>query len=121
MGVAIEIADWFRHWSEPQGAIRPLLRGGLWGLNPKLVFRLLDSGILRDTKYLDDRFKYDRYGRFRLSGETIAPPIYHCDTIMADAMDRLGIAPTHRNEIYLMFREDLPDLDKAVMTYNGKS
>ena len=34
-------------------------------------------------------------------------------------MDRLGIAPTHWDEIYLTFREDLPDLDKAVMTYNG--
>ena len=101
-------ADWFGHLSKPRGAVRPLLRGGFWGLKRESVKRLLDSRILLDKAYLNDCYKYDRYGRFLLSGEHTGLPIYHCDTIMASVMNRLGILPTNWNEIYLSFREPLP-------------
>jgi hypothetical protein len=110
--------DWFGHWSKPVGAVRPLLRGGFWGLNPVAVERILHSWLLQDALYLSDRFKYDRYGRFLLPGEEPGDPVYHCDSIMAAVCDRLGIEPTNWEEIYLNFREPSPqDSDQfAIVT-----
>ena len=113
-------AEWFGHLSRPPLSARPLLRGGFWGLKREVVQALLDSQILQDKNYLNTAYKYDRYGRFRLPGEESAPMVYHCDTIMASAMSRLGIVPTSWDEIYLTFREPLPaDIDRyAISTYS---
>jgi hypothetical protein len=114
--------DWFGHLSRPIGSIRPLLRGGFWGLSQSKVQEILESGFLRDDLYLSDRYKYDRYGKFLLPDEEPGPMIYHCDSIMAAVCDRLGIKPTHWNEIYLNFREPSPsDIDKfAIVTKSIK-
>lgn len=110
-------ADWFGHLSKPVGAVRPLLRGGFWGLTREAVQRLLQSWFLQDEMYFAGRFKYDRYGRFLLPGEEPAPQVYHCDSIMAAVMDRVGILPTHWDEIYLTFREEVPQDDRfAIVT-----
>lgn len=109
--------EWFGHLSKPVGAVRPLLRGGFWGLTREAVQRLLESWVLQDEVYLNDRYRYDRYGRFLLPGEVPAAPVYHCDTIMAAAMERVGILPMHWDEIYLTFREEAPDVERfAIVT-----
>ena len=46
--------------------------------------------------------------------------IYHCDTIMASVMSRLGVPPTPWDEIYLKFREPLPeDIDRYAVATIG--
>jgi hypothetical protein len=114
-------ADWFGHWSKPVGAKHPLLRGGFWGFRPVAVERILQSWLLQDECYLADRYKYDRYGRFLLPGEVPGPPVYHCDSIMASVCDRVGIGPTPWSEVYLNFREPVPENieDYAIVTCSG--
>ena len=114
-------AEWFGHLSQPHGAVRPLLRGGFWGLKRRAVQSLLKSQVLYDSGYLREFNKYDRYGRFLLPGEKPAPMIYHCDTIMASAMNHLDIPPTPWDEIYLKFREPLPeDVDRYAVSTIGE-
>ena len=114
-------AEWFGHLSEPHGAVRPLLRGGFWGFKRQVVRKILGSLILHDVEYLREFNKYDRYGRFILPGEEPAPMIYHCDTIMASVMARLEIPPTPWDEIYLKFREPLPeDVDRYAVATIGE-
>lgn len=97
--------DWFGHVRYHEGTRRLIAYGGLWGFSRDAIDRVLQSGLLADTKYLSRDFTYDRYGKFILPGETPAPPLYSCDHIMADVMSRLSITPQQWDAVHLTFRE----------------
>ena len=97
---------WFGHVRHHQTLDRKIVFGGLWGMNRRSVADVLASEFLRDPKYLGEEWKYDRYGEWRLKGERKRPPIYCCDHIMADVMDRLGYAPVNWHGVHLTFREN---------------
>ena len=96
---------WYGHVLYHQPTKRLISYGGLWGFSWGTIDRVLQSGLLKDTKYLSRDFTYDRYGKYLLKGETPAPPLYSCDHIMADVMSRLSITPQQWNAVHLTFRE----------------
>lgn len=97
--------DWLGYVRYHHEMKRLINFGGLWGFSRDAIDRVLQSGLLRNEKYLSRDWTYDRYGKFLLPGELPAPALYCCDHIMADVMAQLKMIPQQWDAVHLTFRE----------------
>lgn len=94
---SIPDADWFGTLKE---RVPPLVYGGAIGFSRSAAQQVLNSHLLRASRYHDVGYSYQRYGRsLAWEWEEVSEEAIACtDLIIADVCYRLRLNPVHWNE-----------------------